>query len=44
MTNASKREAPAEVFETDNSKAGEHFSVAELGRVKNLLSHNNQGE
>ena len=34
MTNASEREAPAAVFETDNSKAGEHFSVAEVGSGK----------
>ena len=30
-TNAPEREAPAAVLETDNSKAGEHFSATEVG-------------
>ena len=31
-TNAPEREAPAAVLETDNSKAGEHFSTTEVGK------------
>ena len=34
MTNEPEREAPTVVFEMDNSKVGEHFSVAEVGLGK----------
>ena len=31
MTNASEREAPTTVLETDNNKAGEHLSAPDIG-------------
>ena len=34
VTNASEREAPTTVLETDNSKAGEHLSIVEVGSGK----------
>ena len=34
MTNVLDREAPTIVLETDNSKAGEHLSIAKVGSVK----------
>ena len=34
VANVLDREAPAAVLETDNSKAGEHFSVTKVGSVK----------
>ena len=34
VTNVPKREAPTAVLKTDNSKAGEHLSAAEVGSGK----------
>ena len=34
VTNEPEREAPAAVLKTDNSKAGEHLSIAEVGSGK----------
>ena len=46
VTNASEREAPAVVLETDNNEVGEHLFVAKVGAGNKPIfsAQSNQGE